>query len=121
MTEPLVAFLLARLDEEQDAAQEAADEVTDLNEIFEVEESSWRRWSRPAATLSSIGPIAEFVNRQSPERALAEIKAKRLIVDDYLTAVRSQDDAAVSNLGWALLRLAFPYRGHEDYREEWQP
>lgn len=119
--DPLVQFLLDRLDEEQALAQKAADDVAELNEIFETGNLPWRTWSRPAATLSSLGPIAEFIYSQTPDRVLAEIYAKRLIVKDYLEAVRARDDAAVSNLSWVFLRLAMSYAGHPDFREQWRP
>jgi hypothetical protein len=121
MIEHLIEFLLARLAEEEAMAQKAADEVAELNGIIDREALPWRAWSRPAASLSSSGPIAEFIDNQTPWRVLADCEAKQMIMDDYLEAVRNQDDAAVSNLGWVLRRLGVPYAGHENYREEWLP
>jgi hypothetical protein len=117
MSEPLVQFLLARFDEEQDAAQRAADEVAELNGIIDKEALPWRAWSRPAASLSSSGPIAEFIDHQTPERALAEIKAKRKIVESYLAlSPEGKQGLYRSGLACALRWLADPYAGHEDFR-----
>jgi hypothetical protein len=80
-----------------------------------------------------------------PARVLAEVEAKRRMVDDYALTVRLRDEAVERALaagaspdpkdlemwdranreaaildGWVRL-LALPYADHADYRKEWKP
>jgi hypothetical protein len=131
----LANFLLARIDEDDEAARRAADECARHDRDFEVEDPDWQRWSRPAASVASTGPIAEFINRQDPQRVLAKCAADRQIVlgctrqlDNWVTVrpgVRenrpirepwTEDDTAADVLTY----LALPYADHPDFREEWR-
>ena len=98
----LIAFLRARLDEAQAAA-----EVDST-----VPEPSFK-----------AGTTWPFI---APSFRLADIEAKRQIIDEAEGQVRL---AAQANTwdnwrdGWlrALRFLALPYADHPDYRQEWRP
>ena len=68
--------------------------------------------------------------RHDPARVLADIEAKRQMVDAYVEAGRQLVDAAPESefaygrsvgLGIAVCLLALPYASHPDYRPEWRP
>lgn len=82
--------------------------------------------------------MARHVATFDPARVLADIAAKRAIVNAWAGAAEAvaltggeepdPDDAQAvylnglaDGLRTACLRLALPYAGHEDYREEWRP
>lgn len=108
----LVEFLQARLAEDEGAA-------------------------RPAFGLSwpsgSMTPAEErHLTHHDPERALAEIEAKRKQIDlcEYLAGWTDKYDWQVTEHEvWAmrmaaqemLRRLALPYADHPDYQPEWRP
>lgn len=104
----LVGFLKARLDEDEQAARE-------------------QDGTMPYA--HQTGPMSA---RYSPERVLAEVDAKRRILDraEFVAAhgpavdhVRALDmtTGASAALRDALRLLALPYAQHPDYRQEWAP
>jgi Family of unknown function (DUF6221) len=128
----LVEFLRARLDEDARCAAHA---------------TSFGRWQhRPGGDIVSpegkylflIAARAQEWNgghiaRHDPARVLADVAAKRQIVEMYENAIHAQhagsvsryneiqDGAAVDVLGEGLRLLALPYAEHPDYRQEWAP
>lgn len=131
----LVQFLRDRLDEDEQAATGAS-------------AGPWKPW-RGKALLHGLGQLehavtlpgegigsrasivtaswmdAEHIARHDPARVLAEVDAKRRIVD-YL--VEELEDQGADNPWWyddkllPILRcLALPYADHPHYREEWRP
>ena len=130
----LVAFLRARLDEDERVALAAAEESR-----------TWTRqshcdYSVPNLPIDDhtlwfgdriVGEVgfgdgemrpaeAEHIARHDPARVLAEVDAKRRIVD------RCEHYQTYEDYGWALADevlslLALPYADHPDYREEWRP
>jgi Family of unknown function (DUF6221) len=116
----LVAFVRARLNELAEAARAEVD---------------WRR-SLPdvlGATVV-ISPLL-WAGWDDPEFVLAEVKAKRAIVDRYERTVQRADaalhDGVFSEpddevdvrlaLEWVVRQFAAVYDQHQDYRREWRP
>jgi hypothetical protein len=141
MTDDLVAFLKARLDEDDEIARQASAGpwTKEVGYISGGPEGAVR-----VAQQAQAWNAAHIV-RHDPERELREIESKRLIVDEYATTCQIRDDAAarIKAAGdhpspadldtWdraereaAILRgpveaSASVYAGHPDYREEWRP
>lgn len=96
-------------------------------------------------TLCMTAPTARHVARWDPGRVLADIKAKRAVVEDYVLTCRYRDEAATriqraresgqidsaalddwhradreaSILEGVVQRLASPYAEHPDYDPSW--
>ncbi|MEU9495397.1 DUF6221 family protein [Streptomyces sp. NPDC048215] len=111
---PLAAFLRARLDEDERVARDCSGDG---------------KWD--ARDIAIYGPdlgveVRAHMARHDPARVLAEVEAKRRIIYlaiqiPALTAKHNpfQNDAD----GWAetLKQLALPYASHPDYDEGWRP
>jgi Family of unknown function (DUF6221) len=110
----LTEFLDAQLDEEEKAAQLAAriDDWTDLSLGLEAD------------GIDNIGVALPHIHRHSPARVLAEIGAKRRIIDDYRitdAAIRREGGSDAMHAGRdALLSciraLAGAYGDHPEAR-----
>jgi hypothetical protein len=109
----LIAFVRRCLDEDERVAREA--------------EGGWTALGPDPERTNSVGRHAA---RWDPVRVLAEVAAKRRILDDYdivVSAIRRVDDVDGNRLLYARLEaresdirwLAQPYAGHEGWREEW--
>lgn len=144
----LVEFLTARLDEDEQTvrATEHADGPATLHwrpggrrvarfdngrseNYSAVFTGEWDR-IRVARDDVAGGPLAEHIARHDPARVLAEIAAKRAIVELHEPyASESHGGAACWVCGpggfpWpctTLRFLALPDAGHDSYREEWRP
>lgn len=136
MTHDLAAFLRARLDDDEQAAHKAAalcgchpespswtfgDESTDgrilvVNDPHpDVRRKLSRRWNGSYGGLFT----AEHIVRHDPTRILAEVKAKRRIIDRY---ENYDTDAPELDVPRSVLEaLALPYADHPDYQELWRP
>ncbi|MFF4412134.1 DUF6221 family protein [Streptosporangium sp. NPDC001559] len=122
MSGDLIAFLKARLDEDEQAADIGAqlheDEPADpsyAGGIVNLEDAGWE----PGAARR----FNDYVTRFDPARVLHEVEAKRSIIaelwdekDDFPTTWTASGTASA-----VLRRLALPYADHPDYRQEWQP
>jgi hypothetical protein len=125
VTADLVAFLTARLDEDRKIA-------------FEAGNGGFEPWTfDPELTWESeAGPVhgkygswnGQHIARHDPARVLAEVDAKRRILNEFtmieLPARSSGDTAAVGafvKMQAVLRLLALPYADHPDYRPEWAP
>ena len=113
----LIAFVTARLDEDEAAAQEAASRPLG---------PAWDDGTRHTA-------VARHINRHDPARVLREVAAKRAILAEHAP----QTDGPATGCGrcdWdhyvicdnprgcATLRaLATIWSDHADYRPEWVP
>lgn len=116
----LVEFLRARLDEDEERARFVQRERGD-RALPEVE--PWRLSWHDEYDLLCI----------EPSRALADVDAKRRIVDEHEPsgnyAYRDDSTPACGTCGdytaeWpcdTLKLLALPYVGHPDYDESWRP
>ncbi|MFE9335259.1 DUF6221 family protein [Streptomyces sp. NPDC007063] len=101
----LVAFLRARIDDDETVARKAADD--------------WEPDPDASAWMGTEFDVTPHVLRHDPARVLAEVEAKRRILrwhlDEECCSV-CLDDVE----GCPLFRaLAMPYASHPDYREEW--
>ncbi|WKD36519.1 DUF6221 family protein [Streptomyces xanthophaeus] len=121
-----VQFLRARLAEEAERAQLALRQ--------DDPEHGWAAYRPDGQQHTTIVPHvgmiheaiqAEHIVRWNPARVLAEVDAKRRIVDTCEEALA--DDNGMYFTGWAhglgraVCLLALPYADHPDYREEWRP
>jgi hypothetical protein len=109
MSSDLVAFLRARLDEDEQVAVAAG-----------------RKWSGiRVESYSEREP--EHVARHDPARVLAEVVAKRRIVAEYTLwsdnpGGEMREYGYEEGLEFALRYLALPYASHPEYRaDEWSP
>lgn len=129
MSQELVAFLRARLDEDEQRQKDRLE--------------GWH--ARDCESLPDGDHVTYACDCGVPPRILAESDAKRQIVDEYATTCRLRDEAAarIKAAGdhpdpadldtWdraereaAILRgpvenLAAVHAKHPDYREEWRP
>jgi hypothetical protein len=120
----LVEFLLARLAEDEAAAQRAVPGPWEL----QGEPRETLVFSAPTGVSVAVGWLRDLdhVARHDPARVLAEVAAKRLILEYAPPKAHGTFDD-----GWrrgqmafhahTLRLLALPYAGHPDYREEWKP
>jgi hypothetical protein len=118
----LVEFLRARLDEER-------------AEVAALHKGCMERWYSAQELFKGWGPLdwdeAEHIATYGPGRMLAEVDAKRQLIDERADAVDLPgdpgDDEPEYAYGYAralddaLRLLALPYAGHPDYRQEWRP
>lgn len=126
MTDDLVAFLRARLDEDERMAREAYD-------LKHRGEWVWRNDSRTTVLDSDGIPIepapprverGPHIARWHPARVLHEVEAKRRIVEhsEHAAELAKIGPSARDGAWFLVLRfLALPYAGHPDYRDEWRP
>lgn len=141
----LIAFLTARLDEDEAVAREAASALPGdegygwravhrylethpaSGESFIVDTSS-ELVARPASARSYDRAVADHIARHDPARVLREVAAKRAIVEAYR---QSRDILMDNRQTWDLVRaavgaqrvivtqLAAVWSDHADYRREW--
>lgn len=122
----LVEFLRARLDRDEQIAQACT-------------ATPWK--AAPSGTVSiddadaafvataENEAYAEHIARHHPSRAVREVAARRLIVDDYEKQAwvlgrghRTPELEAAQAARETVLRLlALPYSSHPAYQEEWRP
>ncbi|AMM12338.1 DUF6221 family protein [Streptomyces albidoflavus] len=120
MTADLIAFLRARLDEDEAVARAAtAGPWVESG----VGDHGWGvSFSAPGSGVeaddSSQGRAdAAHIARHDPARVLAEVEAKRQIVERYAWLCEHGDTGGA----WVLPLLALPYADHPDYRDAWRP
>lgn len=122
----LVEFLRARLDDDEERARFVQREQGDRPQY---EPEPWRLSWHDEYDLLCI----------EPSRALAEVDAKRRIIDQHPLLPAAEQltgrptygcetchehaDYGIAPEGECetLKLLALPYAGHKDYREEWRP
>jgi len=123
----LTEFLLARIAEDEQAANEATDgpwryDPTKVNAIDRGEAVFAGETGANATTIASTGPPydmqsmfdAVHIARHDPARVLAECEAKRAIV--FLSEHGCGDDYQRVQQA-----LALPYADRPGYRLEWKP
>ncbi|MFG2722699.1 DUF6221 family protein [Streptomyces sp. NPDC048416] len=85
------------------------------------------KFLRDRYTTELPAELAEHIGRHDPARVLAEIEAKRQLLDRYEAMesgvlVMIGVESILSEYRRVLLpSLALPYADHPDYREEWRP
>ncbi|MGS2641696.1 DUF6221 family protein [Streptosporangium sp. G12] len=110
----LVEFLRARLDEDEQIAQDW--QRARLIQVDQYHNNPTKNHVRPFRERVTDAQRAKhrYGFRFDPDRALREVEAKRHILGRWS---RSAD------LGgqYTLRCLALPYDDHPDYRQEWRP
>jgi hypothetical protein len=120
MSDNLVAFLRARLDDDERAVQGT--------------------WTPPGGASYQLVTMQGTTVMMRPARVLAEVKAKRQIIDVHpptlgddgrassgtvcRTCAQDSHDGGLNGDPFPCLTLrllALPYAGHAEYREEWRP
>lgn len=126
----LVAFLSARIDEDEAAAKAIEDRsdpwpgqwVADGDYALRT----YNGWVLAASvpTGSDFAPgVLPHIARHDPARSLRDVDAVRLIIAEYEGAFRigGEDDEYAGGVWMGLRALAARYSDHPDYRQEWAP
>ena len=113
MTEDLVAFLRARLDEDEQIIRRNLGEsgVTDGG-FF----PDYRTY-----TDDDTAAAVDFLGQFKPPRMLAEVDAKRALIAETIEPYLGFDTTMARVANQALRLLAPPYADHPSYRPEWRP
>lgn len=138
MTAELINFLRDRLDETAGRANAATPGPWSVNDKSYAESIDGPngvtvvgggRWGGEASVFESTED-ALHIAEHNPAHVLADIKAKRAIVEKFERAQRyastawGQSNAALAEaqtLKSVALLLASAYASHPDFREEWRP
>lgn len=134
MSDDLVAFLRARLKEDEDYARTAFADHDDAGPNW------YEQWSGALnigededLVLTNDSAISRFMARHDPARVLREVEAGRRILLDYEEAMRTLAVAgtsgtpfdimtgAVNTLKRMIQLRAQSYADHPEYRPEWAP
>lgn len=131
----LIEFLRARLDDDEQIARTAAGQNADGsrtwpswsydrdNFLVQVGDSSW------FAAQKTGDADGEHIARHDPARVLADVDAKRRIIETYrkclhMCAAGHETAYSQGELGAyesAAKLLALSYAAHPDYDEAWRP
>lgn len=138
----IVEFLTARLDEDEAAAREAA-VFYDNHDAYEngvewsghegVDTNRYQRfWLVPHLGVINHVPSGLHIVRHNPRRVLAEVKAKRRVMERHTAGWRKSGPCLGCNYGPQedeftediedcpeLRDLAAPYADHPDYNPTW--
>jgi len=128
MTDDLVAFLRARLKDDQDVAESTRQASL-----------SWRNFDMDGELRDDVNagtvcivPADEdraHIARWDPQRVIAEVAAKRRIIDAWQAVYDDIQEPYTGDqrmgegfgLDHAVQCLATAYADHPDFREEWKP
>lgn len=110
----LMEFLKSRLDEEEAEAHAAQDVRSDYHAWHQVVDLR-------AAGMDERDAL--HIVTHTPARVLAEVAAKRRIMDEHegVHSCGFSDYDGGDDPCPTLRLLALPYAGHPDCREEWRP
>ena len=67
------------------------------------------------------GPAAAHIARHDPARVLAEVSAKRALLEMVLADQNSNGGKNSTQWNQVMRLLALPYRDHPQYRKSWAP
>ncbi|MFH8627739.1 DUF6221 family protein [Streptomyces vietnamensis] len=117
----LIAFLRARLDEDARAARRAGDSFRQIGETGVIVATEGDR-AEECASVNWAG-IAEHIVRHDPARVLAEVDAKRRMLEQFGSIAKGDFiDAGEQVVAQAALELlALPFADHPDYQDTWRP
>lgn len=142
MSGDLVAFLRARLGEDEQAARDAGGKAWKWEQHYgdmcndptceygELATDDAVLMNVHAYDIRSPWQGAAHIERHHPKRILAEIDAKRQLLAEYEQAARyakttwgqsSADQSRARTLGKVVRLIALPYADRPGYREEWRP
>ncbi|MFG1851746.1 DUF6221 family protein [Actinomadura geliboluensis] len=122
----LVEFLRARLARDEQIARDCASAPWKATPSGTVDTDA----DDPAFVAKAENDAyAEHIARHHPARTLAEVAARRRIVDDFEKNAwilgqghRTSESEAAQAVRESVLRLlALPYATHPAYQEEWRP
>lgn len=123
VTDDLASYLLARLDEDEQVARQAEAVIPDGEGWYRVTQLTVAdpEWAQ------RYGHAYAHIARWDPARVLAEVEAKRRIVEQHEHAIRSSREYpnAVNIASWmawqeAVRALAQPYADRSDFRDSWR-
>ncbi len=135
----IATFLAARIDEDEAVAKVATPGPWQVGEGGEVEtvklygNPGYMRPLLVTCDSEGLSPAVDEENaahiaRHDPARVLAEVAAKRAIVEFWSLAFQKPADFPhvdfdrVRSAGrWTVWKLAAVYDTHPDYRPEWRP
>ena len=130
----LVAFLRARLDEDEQAAQAAFSGQADPENGWGADRPDGQRYSTIVPHVGMIHEAvqADHIVRWNPARVLRGVERDRRIIELHHPVElpdEMADACAACEVTGAypeypcdtLRLLALPYVDHPDYREEWRP
>ncbi|MFC4048552.1 DUF6221 family protein [Actinomadura syzygii] len=126
----LVEFLRARLDRDERIARDCTGHAWRAAPSGRVEANPEPGAGEPVAVArAETDAYAEHIARHHPSRTLAEVAARRRIVDDYEKQAwvldqghRSPEAEAAQAVRENVLRLlALSYATHPAYQQEWRP
>lgn len=110
MTDGLITWLRAQLDEDERVALWAKRQR-------EEDGSSWW-WDSPDPTSGA----ENLISRHNPARVLAEVEAKRALIEETIRPFLNVGETTMSRVAWLSLRLvALPYADRPGYLDEWRP
>lgn len=122
----LAVWLREQLDADERVAREASSdlrawEVRGLD-VYVVDGPP----SLPPVARYAFGEVGNHIARWDPARVLAEVKAKRRIIDLYETqSTRQYENAMEEDRAWvlesAVRALTLPYADCPGYQPEWVP
>lgn len=129
VTEDLLAFLRARLDEDERLARRCA-EVGDFHWVEGEREGRVEDGAGRVIVWDEGANLSGHIARHNPSRVLREVEAKRLLVDfgeymsgwndQHMSSVTAHEITMMRTAGGILLsRLASVYSDHPDYRQDW--
>lgn len=127
MTDDLVTWIKAQLDAEYDLASRLAERYRrpDDGQPYWPLPSIERNWNfRPEEREHDpdIAAGLDLIKAYNPHRVMAEIDAKRHILDECDSMINGWTHEETKDFGKGILRLlALPMAGREGYRSEWAP
>lgn len=131
----LIAFLRARLDDDERIARAATDGPWTIRSLGRHDLSTVVKGVELLAQIDGSRAASNSVHMavHDPARVLAEVDAKRRILDAYeevaakftesWSAVVAYDRlaGAMNSLRRTIELLALPYADHPDYQDAWRP
>jgi hypothetical protein len=130
--EDLIAFLRARLDEDERIARGVQWDSSGNTLDWRLPFSATVEVGTEAFTTDDSA-IAAHVARHDPARVLAEVDAKRRIIDECAYWLDKINESATAEIPYpnlpergevvlpVITLLGLPYADHPHYRNEWRP
>jgi Family of unknown function (DUF6221) len=122
----LIAFVRARLDEDEAAARAVEDNSEPWPGQWEADGNYALRTHNGWVLATAGTPGGEFrpgvlahIARHDPARALRDVAADRLILAVYV--LQNEDPGYLKGLKYAIACRAERFSDHPDYRPEWRP
>lgn len=131
----LIAFLRARLDDDEALARQAFAGHNDAGPVWsEIWSGAVQLGEHEDLLITNDSGVSRHIERHDPARILAEVGVKRQVIElaehasaldvdvDGQFRIGARDTVTEPYIGDEILRhLALPYADHPDYREDWRP